>query len=160
MLEIKSVTSSKEIQVLDQVIQEIWPEVYTPIIGAAQVAYMLRTFQSKEKIEEDLKAGMHYFLLWSENKPVGYTAYMNKPNQIYLSKLYLHKDLRGQGYASQVFAWYEELAKGKTLRLNVNKYNKQAIAVYETRGFKRVEACQIDIGESYIMDDYVYEKVF
>ena len=47
----KSVTSPEEIQILDQLIQEIWPEVYTKIIGADQVAYMLRTFQSKEKIE-------------------------------------------------------------------------------------------------------------
>lgn len=160
MLEIKPVTSAEEIQVLDQIIQEIWPEVYTKIIGADQVAYMLRTFQSKENIEEDLKAGMRYFLLMAENQPVGYTAYVSNPDEIYLSKLYLHQAVRGQGYASQVFDWYEDLATGKTLRLNVNKYNEQAIAVYESRGFKRVEACQNDIGEGYIMDDFVYEKAF
>ena len=85
---------------------------------------------------------------------------MDKPDEIYLSKLYLHKKVRGKGYGSQVFQWYESLASGKTLRLNVNKYNEQAIAVYEARGFERIEACQIDIGEGYIMDDFVYEKVF
>lgn len=160
MLAIKPVTSPEEIQTLDQVIQEIWPEVYTKIIGADQVAYMLRTFQSKENIEQDLTRGMRYFLLMDNNQPVGYTAYVDKPDEIYLSKLYLHKKVRGKGYGSQVFQWYESLASGKTLRLNVNKYNEQAIAVYEARGFERIEACQIDIGEGYIMDDFVYEKVF
>ncbi len=76
---------------------------------------------------------------------VGYTAYEETQQQIYLSKLYLHQSTRGKGYASQVFDWYEEITSGKTLHLNVNKQNQQAIAVYEHRGF-RVSERTVAIG--------------
>lgn len=119
---------------------------------------MLKTYQSLENIQQDIAKGDAYFILYEGATPIGYTAYRELPGVLYLSKLYLHQETRGKGYGSQVFNWLEELGAGKTLRLNVNKYNQRGIAVYEHRGFQRVEACQIDIGEGYVMDDYVYEK--
>lgn len=138
--------------------QEIWPEIYIPIIGEEQVAYMLATYQSLENIQKNIQNGDNYFILYEGNTPVGYTAYREEPGVFYISKLYLNQSTRGKGYGTQVFNWFEALGAGKTLRLNVNKYNERGIAVYEHRGFVCVEACQNEIGHGYMMDDYVYEK--
>ncbi|MHC5269830.1 GNAT family N-acetyltransferase [Enterococcus sp. LJL98] len=155
---IEPVSTLQDARIIDELVQEIWPEIYIPVIGEEQVNYMLKTYQSLENIQQDIAKGDAYFVLYEGQIPIGYTAYRELPGVLYLSKLYLHKETRGKGYASQVFNWLEELGTGKTLRLNVNKYNQGGIAVYEHRGFQCVEACQIDIGEGYVMDDYVYEK--
>ena len=143
---------------MDQLVKEIWPETYLSIIGEDQVRYMLATFQSLKNIQEDIQNGDRYFILYENQTPIGYTDYREEPKSLYISKLYLKQSTRGKGYASQVFQWFETLAAGKTLRLNVNKANTRAIAVYEHRGFKQVAACKNSIGQGYIMDDYVYEK--
>jgi GNAT superfamily N-acetyltransferase len=152
------INTSAEVQELVSVIREIWPEVFTPIIGAEQVRYMLATYQSPEKIQEEIVAGANYFLLQMNEQIIGYTAYEETTERIYLSKLYLTPAVRGKGVSNQLFDWYETLATGKTLYLNVNKGNQQAIAVYEHRGFARVGERTVDIGEGFVMDDYIYEK--
>lgn len=144
--------------IVDQLVKEIWPEIYTPIIGEEQVNYMLETYQSLENIQKEISEGDQYFILLANNQPVGYTAYRDSADEVYLSKLYLTNATRGKGYGNQVFSWYEQVAAGKKLRLNVNKYNQRAIAIYEHRGFKCVESCQNDIGSGFVMDDYVYLK--
>lgn len=147
-----------QMRIVDQLVKDIWPEIYTPIIGTEQVNYMLETYQSLENIQKEIAQGDQYFILMADDQPVGYTAYRASSDEIYLSKLYLSERTRGQGYGKQVFACYDQLAAGKKIRLNVNKYNQRAIAVYEHQGFQCVEACQNDIGQGYIMDDYVYLK--
>jgi len=154
----KIIQSPEDFQTLDRLIKEIWPEVFTPIIGSDQVAYMLAHYQSPAAIQNEVQQGAVYLLLLEGDRAVGYTAYEETQQQIYLSKLYLHQSTRGKGYASQVFDWYEEIASGKTLHLNVNKQNQQAIAVYEHRGFTRVSERTVTIGSGFVMDDFIYEK--
>lgn len=152
------VKTSIEIKTLFNVVQPIWQEVFTPIIGNEQVAYMLENYQSIDNITTEIDNGTHYFLLSYDGKFVGYTAYEETDTQIYISKLYLSSELRGKGFSSDIFNWYEELGKGKTLHLNVNQGNKLAISVYEHRGFKCIGDRYVDIGAGYVMNDYIYEK--
>ena len=134
--------TENELDELMAVIQEVWPEAFVPIIGQKQVDYMLKTYQSKKQIQKELAEGVSYFLLKSEGKTVGYTAYEEIKGKIYLSKLYLLNKARGQGLTSSVFRWYEELAaqtKEKEIFLRVNQGNHQAIEVYKHEGFEITE---------------------
>ncbi|OTN76003.1 hypothetical protein A5886_001079 [Enterococcus sp. 8G7_MSG3316] len=158
MLNKKIVQTDQDEQTLMALIQRIWPEVFEPIIGEAQVEYMLAHYQSLAVIKKEIQAGAVYLILEEEGQAVGYTAYEETDAQIYLSKLYLDKTTRGKGYTSAIFDWYETLAQGKILHLNVNKYNKQAIAVYQHRGFEKIGERVVDIGGGFVMDDYVFEK--
>lgn len=153
-----AVQSESDVQQLFDVVQDIWQEVFTPIIGEEQVAYMLKNYQSIENIQSEIANQANYFLLSYNNQFVGYTAYEETEEQIYISKLYLSSNLRGKGLSSDIFNWYEEIGEGKTLHLNVNQGNKLAIAVYEHRGFTQVGERYVDIGEGYVMNDYIYEK--
>lgn len=152
------VKSPDEVNELFHVVQEIWQEVFTPIIGKEQVTYMLKNYQSIENIQSEINNQAKYFLLSYEGEAVGYTAYEETNEHIYISKLYLSSNLRGKGLTSSIFNWYEELGAGKKLHLNVNQGNELAIAVYEHRGFSRVGERYVEIGEGYIMNDYIYEK--
>ena len=42
---------------------------------------------------------------------------------------------------------------------NVNKNNKDAIEKYIHLGFKQIDFVVPDIGNGYVMDDYVMEKI-
>lgn len=106
-MELVEVKNEKDLAVLMPLLKEIWSEVFTPIIGADQVAYMLANYQSQANIEDEMKKGAHYLLLVYDSKPVGYTAYEENEEEVYLSKLYLHANTRGKGFSSQVFDWYE-----------------------------------------------------
>ena len=153
--------TENELDELMAVIQEVWPEVFVPIIGQKQVDYMLKTYQSKKQIQKELTEGVSYCLLKSEEKTVGYTAYEEINGKIYLSKLYLLNKVRGQGLTSSVFRWYEELAaqtKEREIFLRVNQGNHQAIEVYKHEGFEITEELISDIGQGFQMVDYKMKK--
>ena len=48
-------------------------------------------------------------------------------------------------------------SKNNALFLNVNKHNQSAIGFYEKHGFFLVKKEVIDIGNGFIMDDFVFE---
>ncbi|MGC3176493.1 GNAT family N-acetyltransferase, partial [Enterococcus faecium] len=66
--------TENELDELMAVIQEVWPEVFVPLIGQKQGDFMLKTYQSKKQIQKELTEGVSYFLFKSEEKTVGYTA--------------------------------------------------------------------------------------
>ena len=45
----------------------------------------------------------------------------------------------------------------KRVYLTVNKHNNRAIAVYKKTGFEIVDEVVTDIGNDYVMDDYIFE---
>jgi ribosomal protein S18 acetylase RimI-like enzyme len=44
------------------------------------------------------------------------------------------------------------------MKIRVNKNNQGAITFYEKVGFVRKDEITTDIGNGYVMDDFVYEK--
>jgi ribosomal protein S18 acetylase RimI-like enzyme len=44
------------------------------------------------------------------------------------------------------------------MKIRVNKNNQRAIVFYEKVGFVRKNEIRTDIGNSYVMDDFCYEK--
>jgi ribosomal protein S18 acetylase RimI-like enzyme len=139
----------------------IWEEHYTPIIGADQVEYMLRNFQSSEAVEEQIREGMEYFLILFEAKPAGYLAFQLKNGGLFLSKIYVLADLRGKGIGSRAMDFVESVARDRGLHflsLTVNKNNTGSIKAYERLGFLNEGPVQTDIGSGFIMDDFLMRK--
>lgn len=152
------VDSPETMEQLMDLIQEIWPEVFTPIIGQEQVTYMLAHYQNRATIEDEIAQGAKYYLLTYQDQPLGYTAFEDQDDFVYLSKLYLHHSARGKGLMTSVIDTYLTIAQGKPIRLNVNKHNLSSIKIYEHWGFLRIGQRQVDIGSGFVMDDYIYEK--
>ncbi|HJJ48912.1 MAG TPA: GNAT family N-acetyltransferase [Methanocorpusculum sp.] len=151
-----------DIPALAALAEKIWTEHYTSLIGSAQVSYMLENFQSEQAIQSQLKEGYAYYILLHNRKTAGYFSILPRPkeNHLFLSKLYVDKDFRRKGIASDTLIFIQELAKEADLpavRLTVNKGNTGSIEAYTHLGFKKIDSVVTDIGNGFVMDDYVME---
>ena len=149
------------IQRLSVFATEIVREHFDPIIGKAQNDYMLARSQSETGIRTQIEGGARYYIATdATGQWLGFTAFYPRGNEMYLSKFYVHKIQRGKGVAGSMLQRILQEAKAENLSaivLNVNRNNDLAIGVYEHMGFVRTREEQIDIGQGFIMDDFVYE---
>ncbi len=160
-LDFVPVRSDEHIAAVAQLARQIWPEHYLSIIGQAQVDYMLERVQSAAAIAAQIREGDEYFLLHAGEQWLGYAAMRAEPEarRLFISKLYLLKAVRGQGWGRVAMNFLARLAGQRglhTLWLTVNKYNP-ALAAYLRLGFVKVGAVVTDIGGGYVMDDYRLE---
>ena len=161
VVEFYPVKTSGKIEELCAMAEEIWHEHFTPIIGAAQVEYMVEKFQSIPAVTEQIANGYEYYLLLLEGRAIGYTGIHAENGELFLSKLYLRKENRGKGYARQAMNFLEDLCRQRGLSkiwLTVNRYNSNTIAAYKAMGLVTVREQKADIGNGFFMDDYIMEK--
>lgn len=157
------VKEQEEINVVAELGTKIWHEHYSSILEPAQIDYMVDKFQSANAVALQINdQGYEYYLIKDEESVVGYIGLVMEIDRVFLSKLYIAKEARGKGLASKAFAFITELAtsnKKQAIWLTVNRYNSGSIAVYEKKGFIKVREQVSDIGNGYVMDDYVMELV-
>ncbi len=158
---ITKVSDEKQIELVAALACEIWHEYFTPIIGKAQVEYMLEKFQSKKSIEQQIQNGFIYFLMINNAEPIGYAGIIIKDRELFLSKLYVVSAQRNKGFGKQVVVFLEDLALeqgAEKITLTVNKNNSNTIGAYQKMGFINVESVIKNIGENFVMDDFKMEK--
>ncbi|MDR1692720.1 MAG: GNAT family N-acetyltransferase [Oscillospiraceae bacterium] len=143
---------------------EIWREHYTPLIGEEQVAYMLIKYQSPKQIVEDIRSHNYTYFTAKRVKTedlVGYCACQPREGHLFLSKIYVRSDHRGNGisrsFLEEAIALCRRVYTLDRIRLTVNKHNGTAITVYKKWGFTVADSVKTDIGEGFFMDDYVME---
>jgi GNAT superfamily N-acetyltransferase len=159
-LEFKKVETDLAITQLFDLVQVIWPEVFVPIIGQDQVTYMLEHYQSIEKIKAEIAEGAQYYVMALAGEAIGYLAYEVEAHQLFISKLYLLEEVRGQGLSRQAFDWLEKVAREQEkekLHLHVNRYNTRAVAVYQHYQFEIVKVIDTPLGE-FLLTDYWMDK--
>lgn len=152
---------TKDIPELARLAHTIWFEYWGIILEKGQIKYMVDKFQSETAINNQIENDNYsYYFINLNNQNAGYFGVSNKKDYLFLSKLYLLKDYRGQGLGHKAFDKIKEIAKElnhNKIRLTVNKYNTNTIKAYEKWGFKTVDSVVTDIGEGYVMDDYIME---
>lgn len=164
MIEIVEVKDIDGINAVEELANRIWNEYYTPIIGKEQVDYMLSKFQSREAMQKQIEEeGYRYFLSLYDGKDAGYFAIQpdDVKNSMFLSKLYVAKEFRKRGIGRASVSYIEGICKNSgldTIWLTVNKYNEDSIKAYKKLGFVVVKAIVQDIGNGFVMDDYIMEK--
>lgn len=149
-------------ELIETLAKEIWLEHYTPIIGIDQVNYMLAKFQSVQAIKKQIINDNYiYFLIKGHEKFIGYAGIQLRNNELFLSKFYVKSSYQGQGHGKQTMLFIESLAKEKgynKISLTVNKNNLNAINAYEKMRFLKAGSIVQDIGNGFLMDDYIMEK--
>ncbi len=135
----------------------IWQHHYVPIIGQAQVDYMLQLMYSPEKLEQQLHDGHVFYLVEEEGVVLGYVSVSTKtPGDYFIHKFYLESPGRGKGTGSRIFELLlHEIGDVKTIRLTVNRKNYKAINFYFKIGFRIEEVKDFDIGGGFLMEDFV-----
>lgn len=140
-----------------QLADRIWHEHYEGILDPGQIDYMVATFQSATSVAAQIAEGYRYFLVRDDGAYIGYFAVQARETDMFLSKLYLIKPARGQGYGRSCVQFVRELARAarcSTVSLTVNVHNARSIAVYKKWGFAVTGQGVTDIGNGYVMDDY------
>ena len=158
--EIDSQNPAQDVVVIADLAREIWTEHYVPIIGQAQVTYMLDRFQSAPSILSDIIENGYRYWLAEGSEPIGYCGAVIKSDGVFLSKIYVLARYRGHGVARGFFHLVRQwclAAELPRIWLTVNKYNTGSVAAYQRLGFATVDAVVTQIGEGYVMDDYVME---
>ncbi|MBQ9449600.1 MAG: GNAT family N-acetyltransferase [Acholeplasmatales bacterium] len=151
---IELVETDEEINDIVTISSIVWPFTYKNILSNDQIKYMLNLFLSPKAIKKSMKDGYRYLLLLSEDKnKMGYVSFKFDDDGIYISKIYLLPNFQHKGILEKVIKNLSYF--GKTITLNVNKHNTAAIKAYEKYGFKKIKSVVNDIGNGYVMDDYV-----
>lgn len=164
MFDWTKIETDEQIKEVSLLAKEIWNEYSIRFISQEQIDYMLEKFQSEQAIKGQINFQKYsYYFLEEDGENFGYFAVQKQKENLFLSKFYIKKEFRGKGYARKAFVnaiipIAKELEIPK-ISLTVNKYNFVAIMVYERLGFDRIGAKELNIGNDYVMDDYLYEYI-
>lgn len=159
---IREISGDSDIRLIAQMAQEIWNEAFSGIITQEQINYMVDKYQSYHAMKDQIEnQGYRYFIISKDGKDAGYCGVQVKEdNSLYLSKMYLLKEARGQRLFEQMTNHLVKLCRDKGISriwLTVNKHNDRAIAAYIKNGYKNIRSQTTDIGNGFVMDDYVFE---
>ncbi|WP_231491182.1 GNAT family N-acetyltransferase [Pedobacter sp. Leaf170] len=154
-----------DIEIIRSIAANTWPSAYLEIIGQTQIDYMLEKMYNLAELLKQLMDG-HTFLIAEDGEAdAGFAGYsiINHDERIYkLHKLYVLPTAHGKGIGkiliNEVFNQVKNLG-ASALQLNVNKHNK-AKDFYLKGGFNIKESVVLDIGDGFVMDDYVMEYKF
>lgn len=149
------------IQVLSNV---IWPATFSNILSQEQISYMMDMMYSTSSLEKQINELSHHYLLAEEDgEYLGYLSYeLNyKGTPITkIHKIYVLPSIQGKGVGRLFIDAVSKIAlknNNRLLSLNVNRYNR-AIDFYKRMGFDFFASENIEIGNGFLMEDYVMNK--
>jgi ribosomal protein S18 acetylase RimI-like enzyme len=157
--------NKNQLPIVKDLAYAIWPFAYREILSAEQLNYMLDNFYSIENLENQMDNGQVFKLLFEDSNVVGYLSYefnCKETGLLKIHKIYLLPETQGKGFGKFMIDEVIKIAKSnqqKGVFLNVNKYNN-AQFFYEKLGFTITKDEVIDIGNDYVMDDYVMNLLF
>ncbi len=156
-----NIKTDEEIKLLADLACKIWHEYWPVLLSDAQIDYMVNKFQSYRAIKNQINSEGYIYNIIEENSEVcGYFGIHPEKEKLFLSKLYVKKEFRHMGIGANAFAKICEIAKElnkKSIYLTVNKHNTNTISAYKKWGFKTINSVVTDIGQGFVMDDYIME---
>lgn len=154
----------EDIPSVQDIANRTWPEAYGDIISAEQINYMLNKMYNKGELLSQFQQGYYFLMAEQDGKDLGFAVFSVVDSALHifkLHKLYVLPESHGMGVGKLLINEVVNLAKragGVALELNVNRNNK-ATAFYERAGFIVKETVDLDIGNGFLMNDYVMQKL-
>lgn len=154
----------EDIDPLRALAREIWVRHYTPIIGSAQIEYMLEQRYCPAVLRDELeRSDIGWDLLFVAGAMQGYASYFSEDGRdtLKLDKLYVHPDQQRFGHGRRMLEHVIENGRMRgctKLALAVNKRNANAIVAYAKWGFRVEQSVVKDIGGGFVMDDFIMVK--
>jgi GNAT superfamily N-acetyltransferase len=159
-----SAATRADLVIVQELAHRIWHRHYPGIISVEQIDYMLERGYATAALAEFLTApGAGLVLARVDDVPVGFAAWYRpeEPATTKLDKLYVLQEYHGKGVGRRLIVQVEAAARAdgaSTLILNVNKHNAASIAAYRNCGFTTRGEVVVDIGNGFVMDDYIMTK--
>jgi len=149
-----------DIPTIKEIAEKAWRPTYEHILTEQQTLYMLDLMYNSLTLENQIKGNIAFFMVDLEQETVGYFALENIDDKIVkLHKLYLDPTQKQKGLGRKIIQYIKDWVltnKSNRIILNVNKHNS-AVQFYLKVGFTIIEDLILDIGEGYVMDDYVMQ---
>lgn len=139
----------------------VWHAHYANIISSAQIEYMLHQRYGPALIRTQILSNNTWWKkLVLHNEIIGFSCckLTDRPNELKLDKLYLHPHHQRKGYGAILVDNIKHFMHQHSLTiliLTVNKNNISAIAAYRQYGFIISDEVVKDIGNGFVMDDYL-----
>ncbi len=162
-MQIKTAVTDEDIKAISELASIIWHEHFPSIISDEQIDYMVEKFQSYEAIKAAVENdGYRYYMMYHDGDLCAYLGFHDEGGgTIFISKVYVRADKRRMGIATRLMEkLHEEYPETKKWYLTVNRGNNGSIHMYEKYGFEIVREQCADIGNGFVMDDYIMEKTF
>lgn len=152
--------TAADIPLIRELCFQVWPQTYASLLTQAQIDFMLEWMYSENSLQQQLQEGVVYLLCYDGSRAVGFAAYVDRGKGLCkLEKLYVLLDQQGKGTGRFLVDHISEAAHARgnnVLQLQVNK-NNAAKRFYEKLGFIIAKEAVFDIGNGFVMDDYVME---
>jgi N-acetylglutamate synthase-like GNAT family acetyltransferase len=153
--------TAQDISGIQTVAEATWPHTFKDILSPGQIRYMLNRMYSYEALYKSIAdPNQSFWIFQNEGKTIGFAGiehhYRDEP-ATKLHKIYILPDAQGMQVGRKLLEHVKAEARkaGSTqLFLNVNRFNK-ATGFYEHAGFRIAGEEDIDIGNGYLMEDYI-----
>lgn len=152
----------KDISLIQDLAEKSWRSHYPGIISPEQIDFMLDLMYSEEEITSQFNnPNYHYYLLGNEKNFYGIMGFENhyEENTTKLHRIYITEEGKGKGLGKEAIQFLKNqiLKMGdQRIILAVNKQNP-SYHFYLSQGFKVYEEGVFDIGNGFVMDDYLME---
>lgn len=151
-----------DLALVQEIAHKTWPAAYSDILDPKQLAYMLEKMYALPVLQAQQEKGHLFYLFLEDEKALGFMGIEPnaEPQSLKIHKLYVLPEAQGKKVGAQLLSFAEMIARSNQQRrifLNVNRNNK-AKDFYEAHGMTIYKEENIDIGEGYLMEDYVMQK--
>lgn len=149
-----------ELSIVHEIAHATWPDTFKDILSQEQIQYMLNWMYDLKQLENQFNQGHQFYVAELEEMPVGFIGIEpNYPEKgiTKIHKIYILPNKQGLGIGKKLIEYVKELSiqsEMEGLLLNVNRFNK-AVDFYNAIGFYIVFEENIDIGNGFLMEDYV-----
>ncbi|MCC6371624.1 MAG: GNAT family N-acetyltransferase [Bacteroidia bacterium] len=134
-----------------------WNQHYPAIITQAQIDYMLNLMYDAESLKQQMQEKGHVFYLIGYDKTtVGFISVNNeRDGEWFLNKFYIDQSVAAKGLGSKAFEALKHILSPTKITLTVNRQNFKSVNFYFKQGFKIERVADFDIGNDYVMNDFV-----
>lgn len=154
---------NKELLRVQQIATLTWPDTFKEILSPDQIEYMLNWMYNTDALHKQEEQGHLFYILMHGEIDIGFIGIQNDyplKGETKLHKIYVLPSAQGLGAGKLLMKKAEDLARNiqsDFLVLNVNRFNK-AIDFYIKLGFEISYEEDIDIGNGFLMEDFVMKK--
>lgn len=153
-----------ELLLVQSIAHQTWPNTFAEILTTEQIDYMLDWMYHKAILEKNYDDGHQFYAYFENNLAIGFMAIqvnLLEGKSMKIHKLYVLPNQQGKGVGYKLIQKAIEIANNleqKNVFLNVNRFNK-AVDFYKRVGFSILKEENIEIGNGFLMEDYVMEII-
>lgn len=149
--------SEQDLGTITGLARTVWNQHYPGIITQQQIDYMLGRMYSPESLRSQMtEQGHQFFLILLGGKETGFLSVSPEDGQTwFLNKFYIDQHVAGQGLGTRALEAIITLLRPSVMRLTVNRQNFKSVNFYFKNGFRIERVADFDIGEGYVMNDFV-----